>query len=132
MQFDHRALRGVFIPVYATPMTRILIIVLVATGGAYLAACALLFLRQDSLIYYPQPRAAWAPGAILTLPVDGAQLVVSTRPHPGPRAILYFGGNAEDVAGNLPGYSAAFPEHALYFMHYRGYGGSTGSPGEAA
>jgi pimeloyl-ACP methyl ester carboxylesterase len=33
---------------------------------------------------------------------------------------------------NLPSFSQAFPAHALYLHHYRGYGGSTGSPTEAA
>lgn len=58
-------------------------------------------------------------------------MLVSTVPAPGPDAVLYFGGNAEDVSLNLPDFRAAFPAHAIYLMHYRGYGGSTGSPSEA-
>jgi hypothetical protein len=50
----------------------------------------------------------------------------------GPDAIVYFGGNAEDVSYNLPGFSEAFPHHALYLLHYRGYGGSSGSPSQDA
>jgi pimeloyl-ACP methyl ester carboxylesterase len=46
--------------------------------------------------------------------------------------LIYFGGNAEDVSGNLPGFSEAFADHALYLLHYRGYGGSSGMPTEAA
>ena len=38
--------------------------------------------------------------------------------------MVYFGGNAEDVSQNLPKFSAAFPAHAIYLLHYRGYGGS--------
>ena len=41
---------------------------------------------------------------------------------------MYFGGNAEDVSPSLPGLAAAFPDHALYLLHYRGYGGSAGTP----
>ncbi len=66
----------------------------------------------------------------MTLPVNSAVLVVSVRPYPGPKAILYFGGNAEDVSVNLASFSEWFPDHALYLLHYRGYGGSTGSPTE--
>jgi hypothetical protein len=54
------------------------------------------------------------------------------RVQAGPRAVLYFGGNAEDVSSSLAELAANFPEHAVYAMHYRGYGGSTGKPTEAA
>jgi uncharacterized protein len=64
--------------------------------------------------------------------VDGAELVISVRAHEGPNAIVYFGGNGENVTYNLPSFSDAFPDHALYLMNYRGYGGSSGSPSEAA
>ena len=47
-------------------------------------------------------------------------------------ALIYFGGNAEDVSYSLPGLANAFPDHAVYLLHYRGYGGSTGTPSEAA
>ncbi|MEO8009753.1 MAG: alpha/beta fold hydrolase, partial [Betaproteobacteria bacterium] len=57
-------------------------------------------------------------------------LQICVRPRPGANALLYFGGNAEDVAANLPSFSSAFPDYALYFLHYRGYGGSSGQPSE--
>lgn len=98
----------------------------------YIALCVLLFFFQRSLLYYPQPRAKGERSATMALPVPGAELVISLRSHDGPNAIVYFGGNGEDVAYNLPAFSDAFPEHALYLMNYRGYGGSTGSPTEQA
>lgn len=98
----------------------------------YIALCVLLFFVQRSLIYYPQPRGKGERSATMPLTVPGAELVISVRPHEGPAAIVYFGGNGEDVTYNLPEFSAAFPEHALYLMNYRGYGGSTGSPTERA
>ncbi|MBL6910743.1 MAG: alpha/beta hydrolase [Pirellulales bacterium] len=48
------------------------------------------------------------------------------------RAILYFGGNAEDVSLSLPEYARMISGVAIYMVHYRGYGGSTGSPSEAS
>ncbi len=98
--------------------------------ACYGAACIALFAFQRSLIYFPQPRSFGGPASTLILPVEGAQLCVSVRPHPGPKALLYFGGNAEDVSASLASFSAAFPEHAIYLMHYRGYGGSSGRPTE--
>ena len=57
---------------------------------------------------------------------------VTAMPRKGLDAVVYFGGNAEDVNFSLPGLAAAFPEHAIYLMHYRGYGGSSGKPSEEA
>lgn len=96
----------------------------------YIGACAVLFVFQRSLIYFPQPRSLGGPDTMFVLPVPGADLVISTRPHAGPKALIYFGGNAEDVSDSLPSFSSAFPDHAVYMLHYRGYGGSSGTPSE--
>jgi len=98
----------------------------------YLALCAALFVVQRSLIYFPQPRSNVSGATTVTLPTPGAQLLVTTRAHRGANALVYFGGNAEDVSHSLPGLAAAFPDRAIYLMHYRGYGGSSGKPSEAA
>jgi len=94
--------------------------------------CAALFLFQRSLIYFPQPRSAAGGTSALTLAVDGADVVVTVREQSGPSAVVYFGGNAEDVSQSLAPLAAAFPDRALYLMHYRGYGGSSGAPSETA
>jgi pimeloyl-ACP methyl ester carboxylesterase len=95
----------------------------------YLVLCAALYFWQRSLLYFPHPPSGEPR---MELAVEGAKLRVLARPVPGAKALLYFGGNGEDVSHNLPGLTAAFPDHALYLMHYRGYGGSTGAPTEAA
>jgi len=104
-----------------------------ASMGAllYMGLCAALFLFQRSLIYLPHPPSDH-DRETLTVGVDGAQLLVTTRQSDTPEAVLYFGGNAEDVAYSLPTLEAAFPGQALYLPHYRGYGGSSGKPSEAA
>jgi pimeloyl-ACP methyl ester carboxylesterase len=112
-------------------MPRTILIVTAVAAVIYLALCLLLFLAQRSFIYFPQPKSASADDA-LTLNVDGERIVVSTRPSTGPDAVIYFGGNAEDVSGSLPSLADAFPEHSLYGMNYRGYGGSSGKPSETA
>jgi pimeloyl-ACP methyl ester carboxylesterase len=98
----------------------------------YIALCALLFIQQRSMIYFPQPRTVIDGATMLTLPVDGAEVLVTTQPRSGAHALIYFGGNGEDVSYGLPALAAAFPDHAIYLMHYRGYGGSSGKPTEAA
>lgn len=98
----------------------------------YLAVCAALFFFQRSLIYFPQPAANRDPAATRQLQVAGTEVAVSVRPGTGPKALIYFGGNAEDVSARLPAFAQAFPSHAMYLLHYRGYGASPGSPTEKA
>jgi len=113
-------------------MLRQMVTLLAVLASAYLGLCALLFFLQRSLIYFPQPRTIGRDVTTITLPVEGAQVLVAARPHGGPKALIYFGGNAEDVSYSLPSFAAAFPDHALYLLHYRGYGGSSGTPTETA
>lgn len=104
---------------------------LLIVAVAYLALCVALYLGQRRLIYHPQP-ASGADAARVTLPVPGECVVASVISHHGPRALIYFGGNAEDVTRNVPGFAAALADQAAYLLHYRGYGGSSGRPTEAA
>ncbi|HIJ89745.1 MAG: lysophospholipase [Desulfobulbaceae bacterium] len=112
-------------------MPRIVIVFCVSVAASYLGICVVLFVFQRSLIYFPQANALRSP-ATLKLSVAEAEVVASLRPHDGPKALLYFGGNAEDVSLSLPAFSTIFPEHAIYLLHYRGYGGSSGTPSEEA
>ena len=112
-------------------MPRIAMVIFATVAASYLGLCVILFVMQRSLIYFPQPSALRSP-ATFKLPVAEAEVVASVRPHEGPKALLYFGGNAEDVSLSLPSFSRDFPEHAIYLLHYRGYGGSSGTPSEEA
>jgi pimeloyl-ACP methyl ester carboxylesterase len=113
-------------------MLRWLITALGSVTIAYIALCASVFLLQRTLIYFPQPGSGTGGTATIALPNTTERVLVSTRPLNGPRALLYFGGNAEAVSLSLPELSNAFPDSALYLLHYRGYGGSSGKPSEAA
>jgi pimeloyl-ACP methyl ester carboxylesterase len=97
----------------------------------YLGLCMLLAVFQRSLIYFPQPRSNSSAPAI-RLRVPGATLEITARIRQRADAVLYFGGNAEDVSWSLEDLEAAYPDSDLYLMHYRGYGASSGRPAEAA
>ena len=112
-------------------MRAILVIAAIA-ALTYIALCVALFLAQRSFIYYPQLRSTTNTNATLALNVKGATILVSTRQHTGSDAVIYFGGNAEDVSLSLPMLTDAFPNRSVYALNYRGYGGSTGKPTEAA
>jgi pimeloyl-ACP methyl ester carboxylesterase len=113
-------------------MFKLLGMIMIAGLAVYALACLSLFLGQRSLIYYPPPAAAFPAPVTTSLAVPGAVLRISERPLAGVHALIYLGGNAEDVSASLPTLARAFPGHALYLMHYRGYAGSTGEPSEQA
>jgi pimeloyl-ACP methyl ester carboxylesterase len=113
-------------------MSRTLMSLVALIVAVYLVLCAALFFFQRSLIYFPQPNAVTSADSQLTLSMPDAQVSVITRERVGPRALIYFGGNAEDVSRNLPEFAEAFPEYAVYLLNYRGFGGSGGSPSEEA
>jgi uncharacterized protein len=114
------------------PVPRTILTVLAIAAFVYVALCLVLFLVQRTFIYYPQPKSPANNNTTLTLNVDDARVLVSTRPHTGPDAVIYFGGNAEDVSRSLPTLVDAFPGRAVFALNYRGYGGSTGRPSESA
>ena len=113
-------------------MARSLIGVVLLGIALYLGLGALLFVFQRSMIYFPQTRAIGGPDRLLMLPVTDQQIAVTVRPLASAKALIYFGGNAEDVSRSLPSFAEAFPDHALYLLHYRGFGDSTGTPTEEA
>ncbi|MGB5132613.1 MAG: hypothetical protein WBO00_08360 [Steroidobacteraceae bacterium] len=111
---------------------RSLLILALLVVAAYLSLCAWLYFTQRSQIYFAV-REVNPPGAqAIRLASGDATLKIWVVERPGPRALVYFGGNAEDVSANLPTFAAAIPDHSLYLVNYRGYGGSTGSPSEDA
>jgi uncharacterized protein len=113
-------------------MMRILLTLLTLLAIVYAGLCAALFFFQRSLIYFPQPRSLGNNTSRINLSVSGAEMSVSVRLRKGSNALIYFGGNAEDVSRRLPTFSNTFPDHALYLPDYRGYGSSSGKPSEAA
>src|SRR4051794_25492551 len=100
---------------------------LVLTGllvlGLYMVMCWVLYAVQDRLLYFPTPEAQ-PTGAHAVLIHSGELILKVWQLHGNsPNALLYFGGNAEDVAAKIAEFAAAFPDRAVYLVHYRGYGG---------
>jgi pimeloyl-ACP methyl ester carboxylesterase len=110
---------------------RALASLLVLAAAGYMALLAFVYANQRSQIYFrtaesldPLARALWVDS-------QGERIKVWVVARSGSRALLYFGGNAEDVAGNVDLFTEAFPDRSLYLVNYRGYGGSSGRPTEA-
>jgi uncharacterized protein len=97
---------------------------------AYAGICALMFCAQRKLLYHPTPGTG-EPMQRLSR-ADGGHILYAEYPRPGDRAVLYLGGNSEDPTPVVRTLAQAFPEHAVYGLHYRGYAGSAGEPSEDA
>jgi uncharacterized protein len=95
----------------------------------YLVACVLLYTGQSDMMYFPTPEVD-APAEVVRLEANGETLKIWHRPGTSSKALLYFGGNAEDVARSIATLRTIFPDDAVYLLNYRGYGGSTGEPSE--
>jgi len=96
----------------------------------YALACVFFYFQQRSLLYFP----VQARGSLATMevPGDGTQVRASVANAAASEAIVYFGGNAEDVSISALELGEKFPDLAVYALHYRGYGESAGSPSESA
>jgi fermentation-respiration switch protein FrsA (DUF1100 family) len=99
------------------------------------------YLGQRRLMYFPD-RARTLPAEVglagveervLKTP-DGARVVAwYGKARPGEPTILYFHGNAGSLAARAPRIERFMGEGwGVYMMTYRGYGGGTGRPTEAA
>jgi len=110
---------------------RTLLTFLVIAAVAYLALVAFVYVTQRGQIYFPTSESQHPRAQPLWIDSEGERIKVWGVARPGSRALLYFGGNAEDVAGNIDLFAEAFPDRSLYLVNYRGYGGSSGQPTEA-
>lgn len=96
----------------------------------YLTLGLLLFLLQRHMIYLPTTATAHH-FSVLTINQNHPIQAVVTHEQAS-QAILYFGGNAENVAYTAGDFFQEFPQHSTYLLQYRGYAGTSGSASEAA
>src|SRR5258708_7708873 len=95
-----------------------------AAAIAYLVFCVALYFGQRAIIYQPSRGPFQIESDVIKLPTAEGDVLVSVRRQNGPNAVIYFGGNAEEVWASIPELTAAFPDASLYLLHYPGYGGS--------
>ncbi len=109
---------------------RIAMIILRIILIVYVGLCILMFAVQRRMIYFPTEAGNRSSASVVWLDRGDARLEILHRPAESTKALIYFGGNAEDVSYTMPEFAKAFPDHSIYMMQYRGYGGSTGKPVE--
>ncbi|WP_394147179.1 alpha/beta hydrolase [Shewanella atlantica] len=100
----------------------------------YLGVCLLLFVLQRKFMYFPTPPLLhFTPPPEATLKRfdnDGISLAGWVVNAGRPRALLYYGGNAENIEYNIPFFKEHLSEYTVYLIAYRGYGESSGAPTE--
>ena len=97
---------------------------------AYIAICFLLFIFQRQMIYFPSSEVN-VPDVAHTVLDTGEVRIKVWILNPGKeKALIYFGGNAENVAYNIDDFRTLFFDRTVYLVNYRAYGGSSGSPHE--
>jgi hypothetical protein len=116
--------------------TLITALVLACTG--FVLICALLYFGQERSIFYPQPndpqlhqRYAAQRIEIKTAEATLEGWWIENVQATTPVVVLYFGGNAEDVLYTASE-ASQIDARAIVVVNYRGYGGSSGEPGQKA
>ena len=115
-------------------MRALIVRILVLSTLVYVGLGVALYSLQRNLLYHPTPPANGSAVPVEALRVDsGAAALQIWRLNPGhERAIIYFGGNAESVLANASMFDRVFDDATVYLTEYRGFGGSSGEPSEAA
>ena len=95
----------------------------------YVLACAFLFIKQRDFLYLPTSQTI-SPLNEEIFNNNNIKIKTTVLNKGNKNAIIYFGGNAENVDKNIDSFSKIFPKHTIYLVKYRGYSGSMGKPTE--
>ncbi|MFT4929988.1 MAG: pimeloyl-ACP methyl ester carboxylesterase [Phenylobacterium sp.] len=99
--------------------------------ASYFAVVVFMYLMQSSLLYFPTEPVENIDEQTLEFNNEEVTLrgwVIN----PGQaKAILYYGGNGEEIDRNVRLFKRKFADYSVYLVNYRGYGRSTGKPTEA-
>ncbi len=88
----------------------------------------LLYLMQRSLLFYPVPARADIPRESITLKNKALSLHGWVLNKGQKKALIYFGGNSEDITDNIVQLEELFNNRSIYLINYRGYGKNLGKP----
>jgi len=99
----------------------------------YLALCVALFVLQRKFIYFPQAVAFDAPlskAEAVSLDLGHIRLEGWIVNSGNDKALVYYGGNGENIEYNIAFFKQNLPHHSVYLIPYRGYGRNPGQPSE--
>mgnify|MGYP000680804446 CR=1 FL=1 len=106
---------------------------LISLAFGYLMLCILLFVMQRKFIYFPQgvdPQAPLSSAEAIEIKLNHIRLSGWVVNPERDKAIIYYGGNAENIEYNIEFFKQVLPHYSVYLIPYRGYGRNSGSPSE--
>ena len=109
-----------------------LLLLLALFAVIYLGICGYMYGQQRKMIYQGGSTRVSAEQTNFSLQRPDV-LLRGWQIHPATKAqsaVIYFGGNAENIERRLPQLTAALPRSDIYMLAYRGYGASDGEPTE--
>lgn len=109
---------------------RDMISLIVILTGTYVLICFSLFLMQRQMIYFPTSEVSSSSVNDILINTGEVRIKVWILNPGKQKALIYFGGNAENVAYNIDDFRRIFNDSTVYLINYRGYGGSSGYPHE--
>lgn len=104
-----------------------LLVVLLLT---YVGSCFALYTMQRDLLYIPAPVEGKPEAMEMRVEVDSEILNGWVVNEGQKKALIYYGGNSENIANNIALFDAELSDYTVYLIPYRGYGNSTGEPTE--
>lgn len=105
-----------------------IILVLLAS---YLALILLMYFFQRQMLFSPSIEPENTAYEVLTIDSAGLKIKVLVDNPQLEQAVIYFGGNGENVYEGPQRMQSAFMGKAAYYVNYPGYGGSSGAPKES-
>ena len=105
-----------------------IITLLVVFAVAYILIVALLYLLQRNLLFYPVPASDGIQEEAIVFKNDDILLHGWILKRGQKKALIYFGGNSEDITDNIDQFKKLFKDYTIYLINYRGYGESQGKP----
>jgi hypothetical protein len=109
-----------------------IVFIITALALFYLLGVALLYFLQRNLLFYPVPAVDGIARETISFNNDAISLHGWVLNQDKQKALVYFGGNAEDITDNIPLFEELFEKYTVYLINYRGYGKSQGTPTEEA
>lgn len=104
--------------------------ILLMIVGTYVFISLLLFFFQRKLMYFPTPKVSIENEKEISFEVNGVKLYGWIVNEGNEKALIYYGGNAESIEGNISFFKTILPQYSVYLVNYRGYGKSEGKPYE--
>ena len=88
-----------------------------------------LYIKQDNFLYFPTQNIKSIYKEVV-FKNENESISTTVLNIGQSKAIIYFGGNAENVDYNVNNFTEIFKNYTVYLVKYRGYGKSTGKPTE--